>query len=543
MALALENAQSKSASALNLANFSVANAAVAGVSAAQKTQSSAADSVDVAAAKEWYAAKNYTKACIKNIQRAVGFTEDSDIDGIVGTKTIKKVASWQESKGLTVDGEFGAASAQKAGITLESNASSQDSSSSTSESSLDIDSIKEWYSNKNYTTDCIKNIQRAVGFTASKDIDGVVGSKTIKKVAKWQEANGLTADGEFGSASAAKAGITLETKSSSDGSKTDGGTQKTPDPEPVTEEPPSGGNDAGGGGNSDSGSYTPSNPSAIDTSSLDDGTTKVWYAVEGYTKSTIKAIQKKVGFTDSNDIDGCVGPKTIQKVKDWQKANGLTANGRFDANCAQNAGISLERHSMDEYHGLNERSEKARRELLGFSPLTTWENQARNDEDKAKIDKQVTSVSFPIHDENGKNSSKSLTIHKKLAANVRAVFTDIYTKMPTFRVVNVGGYEYRKINGKNKDSKTLSNHSFAAAFDINYGADDGFDLVTDNSKVVNSKLNPFYTEGKAFTDKSMDTEYRMRTKEHPVVKACDAHGFGWGGEYGDYMHFSYFGGH
>ena len=39
MALALDSMQTKSSSALNSANFSAANASVAGVSAAQKTQS------------------------------------------------------------------------------------------------------------------------------------------------------------------------------------------------------------------------------------------------------------------------------------------------------------------------------------------------------------------------------------------------------------------------------------------------------------------------------------------------------------------------
>lgn len=39
-----------------------------------------------------------------------------------------------------------------------------------------------------------------------------------------------------------------------------------------------------------------------------------------------------------------------------------------------------------------------------------------------------------------------------------------------------------------------------------------------------------------------DDNIRIRTLNSPVVKAFEAHGWGWGGTYGDYMHFSKFGG-
>ena len=432
MALALESVQAKSSSALNSANFSAANASVAGVSAAQKTQS------------------------------------------------------------------------------------------------LDIPAIKAWYKKKDYTKDCIKNIQRAVGFTASKDIDGIGGPNTINKVANWQAAVGLTPDGKFGPASAAKAGIALVNKSSA--SKQDSGKTPAPAPSQQKDEPPSN----GGGSSSGGGTATPSNPPELDTSSKDVGAIKAWYAVQGYTKETIKDIQRAVGFTASKDIDGSVGPNTANKVMEWQRANGLPDNGRFDDACAQKAGVTLNTLDKTEFSadGSTDQKKKA---LLGFSPSKTWSNS-----EKKKIDAMVTSVSFPVHDENGKDNTKTLTIHNKLAANVKAIFTDIYTKVPTFRVVNVGGYCYRTINNGTATT-TLSNHSFGAAIDINYGADKGYNLVTKNSDVVNSKLNPFWSGGKPLD--SGDTDYAMRTVNHPVVKACADHGFGWGGQYGDYMHFSFFDGH
>lgn len=79
-------------------------------------------------------------------------------------------------------------------------------------SKAEINNIKLWYSKKNYTEDCIKAIQRAIGFTSDDDVDGQVGKNTINKVYEWQKANGLTPDGKFGNGSAAKVeGLTLQT--------------------------------------------------------------------------------------------------------------------------------------------------------------------------------------------------------------------------------------------------------------------------------------------------------------------------------------------
>lgn len=70
--------------------------------------------------KNWYSSQRYTTEFIKSFQRVVG-TED---DGSVGKNTINAVAAWQASHGLKADGEFGAASATAAGLTIERKKSS-----------------------------------------------------------------------------------------------------------------------------------------------------------------------------------------------------------------------------------------------------------------------------------------------------------------------------------------------------------------------------------------------------------------------------------
>ncbi len=434
-----------------------------------------------------------------------------------------------------------------------SSVASADVSASAQEAavSLDIDAIKSWYKEKGYTRDCIRAIQRAVGFTSQADVDGYIGPNTIRKVAEWQPTKGLTADGKFGTKSAEAAGISLVTTSGktlySPQKATPASTETVPDQKEVVKPDDNKPADAVVADNkpADNTSNTaPSGgvaaPANVDTTSLETGAIKAWYAVQGYTEDTIKAIQRAVGFTASKDIDGAVGGDTAKKVMSWQESNGFTPNGRFDDACATKAGVTLNKYSTTEYTASGTNSAK-KKDLLGFLPSSTW-----SDADKAKIEPQMTNVTVRIHDDTGKDNSKRVKVHNKLAANVRAIFEDIYTQMPNFKVVGLGGYEYRKVNnGKKTDS--LSNHSWGSAIDINAGMDDKYKpegnkwtVLSSDRECTNSKLNPFWTGGKPL--ESGDTEYAMRTRNHPVVKACAAHGFGWGGEYGDYMHFSYFGG-
>ena len=53
---------------------------------------------------------------------------------------------------------------------------------------------------------------------------------------------------------------------------------------------------------------------------------------------------------------------------------------------------------------------------------------------------------------------------------------------------------------------------------------------------INPDVNPFTKNGKP--QSSGDSNTKIRTNNSVVVKIFAKYGWGWGGRYGDYMHFS-----
>lgn len=133
---------------------------------------------------------------------------------------------------------------------------------------------------------------------------------------------------------------------------------------------------------------------------------------------------------------------------------------------------------------------------------------------ESECSRAMTTIKVPSRSKGTLN----LTIHKNLAEDVKAIFKEIYDS--GFDAYMVGGYCYRQINNPNNksSSRPLSMHSFGCAIDINWD------------------VNPFVSKGRPMT--TGDTDKVFRTPNSPVVQAMARHGFGWGGRYGDYMHFS-----
>lgn len=76
-------------------------------------------SAEIADIKSWYKKQNYTKDFIGKFQAVVGTKPDR----AVGPDTINAVAAWQKANKLEADGKFGKKSADKAGLTVETNKS------------------------------------------------------------------------------------------------------------------------------------------------------------------------------------------------------------------------------------------------------------------------------------------------------------------------------------------------------------------------------------------------------------------------------------
>ena len=127
----------------------------------------------------------------------------------------------------------------------------------------------------------------------------------------------------------------------------------------------------------------------------------------------------------------------------------------------------------------------------------------------------LTQVTVPITDVNGNVSNKSLTVHKKLANEVLAIYQEMASiKFPVKS--DTYGYTWRYMAS---GTGSLSHHSYGVAIDIN--PDDNPAAYWGYKPNPNS---PYYIN---------DT----------VVSIWKRHGFYWGGDwspsYYDPMHFSY----
>lgn len=171
----------------------------------------------------------------------------------------------------------------------------------------------------------------------------------------------------------------------------------------------------------------------------------------------------------------------------------LSGSGDWDSGGAGQMGGSI---------GGGSRAEVAR--ALGFSDHPT--------ESETSAAMQTISIAaYP---------GRKITVHKKLVAEVQQIFNELKAAGVNLNK-NIGGYCHRTINNpKHPNSPTLSMHSFGCAIDINYD------------------LNGFVGGGKPLTSGDNTPAGIMRTVNSPIVQAFARHGWGWGGRYGDYMHFS-----
>lgn len=149
---------------------------------------------------------------------------------------------------------------------------------------------------------------------------------------------------------------------------------------------------------------------------------------------------------------------------------------------------------------------------------------------KTLCESWLTTITVRYHtnkfDKDGvqQEATKSLQVNKFIADEIKEIFEEIYnTKVDDkyFAINSLYTYSYRLIkNPKYPNSKKLSNHSYGIAIDINAGK------------------NPFNKSAGGHDD-----WMTMRTYGHPVVQIFyKRRPWGWGGRYGDWMHFSYLNG-
>lgn len=122
---------------------------------------------------------------------------------------------------------------------------------------------------------------------------------------------------------------------------------------------------------------------------------------------------------------------------------------------------------------------------------------------------------------------KRITVHKDLVEEVKSIFNEIYNL--GFNVKLLGGYTYRTVNNPNYPNSTkLSMHSFGCAIDINWK----------DNPFKSSQSRPFEYPPDYWGSIKYNSNECIWTNDHPVVRIFKNHEWGWGGRYGDFMHFS-----
>lgn len=140
-----------------------------------------------------------------------------------------------------------------------------------------------------------------------------------------------------------------------------------------------------------------------------------------------------------------------------------------------------------------------------------------------EVTKYLVPITVKIYDENGKSTTMTLTVHKKLAEEYKAVFEDMYKIKFRIKASQTAAYVWKNIEG----TGTISQHSYGLAIDINWN---------DNPCFYNTNVDV----SNGYGGYKPGVNKFSVTKE--VINIWKAHGFYWGGDWSgkkDTMHFSY----
>lgn len=134
-----------------------------------------------------------------------------------------------------------------------------------------------------------------------------------------------------------------------------------------------------------------------------------------------------------------------------------------------------------------------------------------------EMQKYLTQITVPIVNKNGNKATMILTVHKKLASEIKEVFKDMEDAGFKIKPEETAGYNWRTMAS---NSASISHHSYGCVVDVNW---------TSNGA---SYTNWGYHPG--------EDEFSVTQN---IVNIWKGHGFYWGGDwspaYFDPMHFTY----
>lgn len=223
---------------------------------------------------------------LQNALKLLGFYTGG-VDGKFGSGTKKAVMQFQRVNGLTVDGLAGTQTQKLLYSQVDSGVSggSSSSGSSSSGSSGFTRTLRKGYTGADVIA--VQQKLKELGFY-SGSVDGVYGTGSIAAVKKFQQQNGLTADGLVGSRTY------TALMSASTGSSSNSGPDN-------------------------------SSSSSDSTSGQDYAEGTLSYGSSGTEVKKMQQALKALGYNVS--ADGSYGALTQMAVTQFQKRNGLTADG------------------------------------------------------------------------------------------------------------------------------------------------------------------------------------------------------------------------
>jgi hypothetical protein len=139
----------------------------------------------------------------------------------------------------------------------------------------------------------------------------------------------------------------------------------------------------------------------------------------------------------------------------------------------------------------------------------------------------------------GKRKIK-VQIHKDIKEQLNAALTEMQNVL-TFDINYIGGYCGRYVSG----TSSISNHTWGVAIDFNASYNgyikSGWDVKYDEKQ---SFLKAEYQTNSSEIAKEYikNGTFKQYNPNYQIVEILAKYGFGWGGSYTDYMHFSWFGG-
>lgn len=227
---------------------------------------------------------------LQNALKLLGFYTGG-VDGKFGSGTKKAVMQFQRVNGLTVDGLAGTQTQKllysqvDSGVSGGSSSSGSSSSGTSSGASGFTRTLRKGYTGADVIA--VQQKLKELGFY-SGSVDGVYGTGSIAAVKKFQQQNGLTADGLVGSRTY------TALMSASTGSSSNSGSDN-------------------------------SSSSSDSTSGQDYAEGTLSYGSSGTEVKKMQQALKALGYNVS--ADGSYGALTQMAITQFQKRNGLTADG------------------------------------------------------------------------------------------------------------------------------------------------------------------------------------------------------------------------